>query len=214
MHTPTDAHTPDAQAAHPETLWLSQGDAARRLCEEGDTVSRSALVRYLANHAEVPTKSEGPGKPVYVDFAALKASRSRAAVRKPDPVAPAPSPAEPAASSFVPKTPEFVERQRQAQLDRDEQAARLARLKADEAEGKIIRRDEAIAAFRSIAAILVQGFEARRRKIVGRIRAATDTRGAEIAMRDEEADLRRLVVAEISKLLPEAPAPAAVEAAE
>lgn len=209
MHTPDTAHTSDAHAAHPGTLWLSQGDAARRLCEEGDQVSRTALVRYLANHGEVPTRCDGPGKPVFVDFAALKASRERVVARKPDAAA-AP---EPVAASLPPRSPEFVERQRAATLETEEQKARLARIRADEAEGKIVRRDEAVAAFRSIAATLVQGFDARRRKICQRIRAASDLRGAEIAMREEEADLRRLVVAEIAKLLPEASTPPAAEAA-
>ena len=207
VHTPETAHTPGAQA------WLSQGDAARRLAEHGDPVSRTALVRWLANHAEVPTRCEGPGKPVFVDFDALLVARQ--AQRKSEPASQNPRPA--AAPAVPPKSAEFIERQRQAQLDREEQQARLARHRADEAEGKTVRRDDAVAAFRAIAAVIVQSFDARRRKTVLRIRAAADTRAAEIIMREEEDALRRLIAAEAAKLLPEAsapPAPAAAPLAE
>jgi hypothetical protein len=189
---------------------LSQGEAAERLTAEGDVVSRSALNRYLHKHPEIPTQSRGKGQPVFVDYVALKAHRADLAARKQDVETPAaPKPAE---AKVVP-IDEMHGRSRSARVEKEESDARLARVRADEAEGRVVGKADALAAFTAIGAVLVQGFDGARRRICQRIRGAADQRQAEIILREEEGLLRAVVVRELGALM-QPPADAPVAAAE
>jgi hypothetical protein len=187
-------------------VWVNQGEAAERLTAEGDIVSRSALVRYLQKHPEIPTQKRGKGEPVFVDFAALKAHRADLAARKQDEPPQTAKPAEAKVVAFD----EVQGRSRNARVEKEESDARLARVRADEAEGRVVAKADALAAFTAIGAVLVQGFDGSRRRICQRIRGADDQRQAEIVMREEEGLLRALVVRELGALMqPPADAPAA-----
>lgn len=172
-------------------VWLSQGDAASRLTAEGDTISRTALLRYLQKHTAIPTRTQGQGHPVFVDYEALKLYRqndpNRAAVAKV-------ATETPAAAAALPSD-DASRRIRLAKAAREEDEARSARVRADREEGLVILKADAVLAFQAVAAELIKGFDTQRRSIVQKIRSAGDARQAEIVMRnDYERTLQVLIV--------------------
>lgn len=198
--------TPHTSAA---LAWLSQGDAAARLTAEGDAVSRTALVRYLGRHTEIPRRSDGPGHPVFVDYDSLKAHRAAHAAAR---ALQASSDGLPSHSP-APQIDSFAARSRIARIEKEEHDARRARVLADEAEGRVVLKADAARAFSAIGTVLAQWFETNRRIIVSKLREAADQRAGETMMRNQfEPAFRRQAVQELSRLM--SPPADAAQAAE
>src|SRR6185369_11241549 len=85
---------------------------------------------------------------------------------------------------------ELGERKARADTDRAEFDARRARILAEEAEGRLISRDVAVAAFMSAGVALTRALEEGRRTLVEDLRAAPDARAAAALMRDYERTVR------------------------
>lgn len=171
------------------TEWVSQSEARRLLASMGDSISQPALSQYLAGHPEVARQDLGPGKPQLVDFAALKRSRATRMSRGPsstpllDLAAEAETPAPVAASAQPRQRDELGERKAQADTQRAEFDARRARILAEEAEGALIRREEAVSAFMAIGVAVVRALEDGKRQLIEDVRAADDIRAADLVMR-------------------------------
>ncbi len=55
------------------TAWVTVADAAARLTEAGDKIDASNVSRYLARHADIPSRKDGKFR--YIDLMALAAHR-------------------------------------------------------------------------------------------------------------------------------------------
>lgn len=174
--------------------WVSQGEAVKLLARFGDVISQPALSQYLSGHPEVPRNAQGPGRPTMVDWDALKRSRSTRMARGPS-EAPATEPSEPDEVETPPAATErprneFGDRKAKADVERAEAEARRSRILADEAEGRSIPKEAAASAFMAAGAALVRSLEENRRLAVETVRAAKDTREADLAMKAYERALR------------------------
>jgi hypothetical protein len=186
------------------TEWVSQADAVKMLAELGDKISQQALSQYLAGHPEIAREDQGPGKGQLIDFAALARSRRTRNARGPaaTPTASAP---EPAAREEV--NP-LGDRKARADIDRAEADARRARVLADEAEGRVIDRATAGAAFMAAGIALTRVMEEKRRGLIEQLRAARDNREAELAMRQYERSVRTGFADQLERIAGEAEAEA------
>lgn len=182
-----------------ETVWVSQAEAVRLLADLGDPISQQALSLYLKGHPEVIRSVEG--RSVRIDWESLKTSRATRSARGPassavaaGPLfAPEPSPTHGGAKASAPRDPvanDLSARRAQADTQRAESDARTAKIKADEAEGRVINRDAAVNAFVTAGIALVRAMEEGRVLAVDEIRAAADTREALAAMQRHERSMR------------------------
>ncbi len=180
-----------------EVGWLSLADAAKALSDSGDRLSRPGLSQYLDTHPEVPRRSEGPGKPVLVEFAALRLSRQTRRGRGPssqpaDLLAFAPPPIGPpqAAAATPIATEPYLDplagRKAKADTERAESEARRAAVLAAEAEGRSIRREVAVSAFRAAGVALRSALEERRTSLIDALGSPLAPREADLAMKAYE----------------------------
>lgn len=178
--------------------WVSQAEAIGLLAAYGDKISQPALSQYLKGHPEVVRKQDG--RSVLIDWESLRTSRSTRASRGPA-EAPAetlildvePSPTHGSgkpASVRDPIASDLSARRAQADTTRAEDDARLAKIKADMAEGRVIDRAAAENAFVTAAVALVRAMEEGRVLAVDEIRGAADTRAALAAMQRHERAMR------------------------
>lgn len=168
------------------TEWVSQAEALRVLAEAGDAISQPALSQYLKTHGEVPRKDGGAGKPTLIDIQALLASRESRRTRGPASAPERTADPDPDAKPINP----LGDRKARADVDRAEADARRARILADEAEGRTIPKDVAVAAFMTAGVELTRAMEEQRRAVVEAMRAARDPREADLAMRAYERAVR------------------------
>ena len=182
-----------------ETVWVSQADAVRLLADLGDPISQQALSLYLKGHPEVVRSVDG--RSVRIDWDSLKTSRATRSARGPvsssaasGPLfAPEPLPTPVGAKASAPRDPvanDLSARRAQADTQRAESDARTAKIRADEAEGRVINRDAAVNAFVTAGIALVRAMEEGRVLAVDEIRAAADTREALAAMQRHERAMR------------------------
>lgn len=195
------------------TEWVSQGDAVALLAADDDKISQPALSQYLAGHPEIERKVGGPGRPTMINLEQLRASRgtrrSRGPASTPSGELDLPPPAVEQAPEAETVSPaprgqsEMGQRKSSADVMRAEADARRARILADEAEGLMIRRDDAISAFRAAGIALVRAFEQRRHVAIAEIRAAKDPREAAAAMEKHEQAIRLALASALTKLAAE-----------
>lgn len=180
------------------TEWVSQSEAVRLLADLGDTISQQALSQYLKGHPEVVRRDQGPGRSQLIDWDALKKSRGTRASRGPASQAQLPL-VQPLPAPILPpeRTPErsgetvdLSARRARADTDRAEFEARRARILAEQAEGKLISRDDAVSAFTASGIALTRAFEEGRLVAVDDIRAAPERREALLAMKAYERKVR------------------------
>lgn len=182
-----------------ETVWVSQAEAVRLLADLGDPISQQALSLYIKGHPEVVRKVEG--RSVRIDWESLKTSRATRSARGPAAVAvvagplfaPEPSPTHGGAKASAPRDTvanDLSARRAHADTQRAESDARTAKIKADEAEGRVINRDAAVNAFVTAGIALVRAMEEGRVLAVDEIRGAADTRAALAAMQRNERAMR------------------------
>lgn len=175
------------------TEWVSQSDAVKLLKALGDPISQPALSQYLKGHGEVPTQPGGAGRPTLIDFDALKRSRATRNGRGPSsaPLLDLAEAGPPANARRGEKEPsDLGARKARADTERAEFDARRARILAEEAEGALINRDVATAAFMAAGVALIRALEEGRRTVIEDIRAAADTRAADLVMRKYETQIR------------------------
>lgn len=178
------------------TEWVSQSEAVRLLSAAGDKISQPALSQYLKGHPEVPCEAAAPGKAQKVDFHALKRSRETRNGRGPSsaPLLDLGDPEQPPAPAAETRRggprDELGERKAVADTQRAEFDARRARILAEEAEGRLISRDVATAAFMSAGVALTRALEEGRRTLIDDLRSAPDARAAATVMRDYERAVR------------------------
>lgn len=180
------------------TEWVSQSEAVRLLADLGDNISQQALSQYLKGHPEVVRRDQGPGRSQLIDWNALKKSRGTRASRGPASQAQLPlSELMPAPTMPPERTPErsgetvdLSARRARADTDRAEFEARRARILAEQAEGKLISRDDAVSAFTASGIALTRAFEEGRLVAVDDIRAAPERREALLAMKAYERKVR------------------------
>jgi hypothetical protein len=122
---------------------------------------------------------------------------------------PKPEPPEPKPEVVV---DEFGRRKAKADVDRAESEARRSRVLADEAEGRVINRDVAINAFRTVGAAIVQAFEQHRRQAVEELLAAKTEREAAIVMKGHERRIRQALAGSLSQIADQAEASAGAAA--
>lgn len=176
------------------TQWVTQSEAVRLLADLGDRISQQALSLYLKGHPEVVREVEG--RSVKVDWASLRQSRGTRTSRGPASHTPLFDPEPARAVEALPRPPKDREaadlsaRRARADTDRAESDARRARILAEEAEGRVISRDTAVNVFVTAGIALVRAMEEARVLAVDEIRAATDTRGALLAMQRHERSIR------------------------
>lgn len=189
------------------TEWVSQSEARRLLESMGDRISQPALSQYLAGHPEVQRQALGPGKPQLIDFAALKQSRATRNSRGPSSTplldlageASAPETA-PAPSPVGRQRDELGERKAVADTQRAEFDARRARILAEEAEGRLIPRDEAVSAFMEIGVAVVRTLEDGKRQLIEDVRAAADIRAADMVMRKYIRAVRAALASDLTQV--------------
>lgn len=176
------------------TEWVSQSEAVKLLAGLGDSISQPALSQFLKGHPEVERKDQGPGRGMLIDFAALKRARATRLSRGP---ASAPAgelqlvpPEPPRSDPDRDFTADLSKRKAKADTESAEFNARRARILAEEAEGRLIDKDVAVRAFMASGVALLRSMEEGRRKAVDEIRAARDSREADIAMRKHETAMR------------------------
>lgn len=190
--------------------WLSLADAARALSDSGDRISRPGLSQYLNTHPEVPRRSEGPGLPVYVDFAALRLSRQTRRGRGPNSSASAElvsfssAPANELAAQPLQKLPApegnldpLAQRKAKADTERAESEARRAAVLAAEAEGRSIRKEVAVSAFRAAGVALARTLEEKRASAIEALASPLAARAADLAMRAYEREVRAAFAASL-----------------
>lgn len=191
--------------------WVSQREALRLLKALGDDISQPALSQYMAKHPEVKRQSDGPGRPMRIEWESLKTSRISRRSRGPAEAPLLETPAAEAVTETAPEqtTPaakpdpgrsELSDRKAQADVSRSESDARRARILADEAEGRLIPRDVAVNAFMSAGTALVRSMEEKRRGLVDAIRASRDTREADLAVRSYETAVRQAFAGALNEL--------------
>lgn len=201
------------------TEWVSQSEAVRLLAARQDEISQPALSQYLKKHPEVARKDLGPGKAQMIDFASLVRSRATRRGRGPSStptpvqelpigetptlnlvVTPAPAEAEEPPSREATFSTELAKRKAIADTETAEFNARSARMRALEMEGRLIDKGLVEGVFKSAAAALLQAFEQNRRRSLDEIRAASDARAAEKALRDYETTVRAAFASSLSDL--------------
>lgn len=194
------------------TEWVSQSEAVRLLADLGDTISQQALSQYLKGHPEVVRRDQGPGRSQLIDWNALKKSRGTRTSRGPASQAPLPQ-SEPPAPPMLPlerppersgETVDLSARRARADTDRAEFEARRARILAEQAEGKLISRDDAVSAFTAAGIALTRAFEEGRLVSVDDIRAAPERRDALLAMKAYERKVRLAFVQALREIASDA----------
>lgn len=175
------------------TEWVTQAQALKLLADLGDKISQPALSQYLTGHPEIGRQSEGRGKPTLIDWDALKRSRATRTSRGPasEPLElplDAPARLRPTPQDSPPD--ELSRRRAKADTEKAEFDARRARIQAEEAEGRLVPREVAIAAFMAAGTALVAAMEQARRGLIDEVRAAKDGREADTAVRRYERAMR------------------------
>lgn len=193
-----------------ETVWVSQSEAVRLLSDTGDAITQQALSLYLKGHPEVVRQVSG--RSVRIDWSSLKTSRATRSGRGPaaSPLAgplfvnePLPAAAAAASAPRDHASSELSARRAQADTQRAESDARTAKIRADEAEGRVINRDEAVSAFMAAGVALVRAFDQGRVLAVDEIRGAADSREALAAMQRYERSVRATLVESLRDLAPD-----------
>jgi hypothetical protein len=174
--------------------WVSQADAVQLLVSVGDRISQQALSEYLKKHPEVAKRQDG--RRIWVHWPSLKASRATRAARGPSSQAPLldlvrePTVEAPAETPKAKIIDPLGARRAEADTARSEAEARRARVLADEAEGRVIKRETAINAVTTAGIALVRAMDEARMVAVDGVRAADDVREAVLAMKKYENTLR------------------------
>lgn len=182
------------------TEWVSQSDAVKLLAALGDKISQPALSQFLKGHPEVERQDQGPGRGMLINFDALKQARATRLSRGPAsapvgelqlvPVAQERSAASGETDAAKDFSVELGRRKAKADTETAEFNSRRARILAEEAEGRLIDKDLAVQAFMAAGVALMRAMEEGRRKVVDDIRAARDSRTADMALADYQTAMR------------------------